>query len=104
MGLTWWNGAMLVFFSVVNNWGYNRVNKSNEMGVTPGFCLDVFGFNLFIMISYSFTDRALKLFYLVPIYAVYKAWITVKPYTGMICPSFFGGAKYDEHDQATTVS
>ena len=71
------------------------------MGVTPSFSLDVFGFNLFIMIAYSFTDKALKIYYLVPIYAVYKAWITAGPYIAMLCPSFFGrGAKYDEHDAA----
>ena len=69
------------------------------MGVTPGFCLDVFGFNLLVMIGYSFTSMALKLYYLIPIYGIYKAWVTVGPYMSMLCPSFFGGrAKYDEHD------
>ena len=85
-GITWWNFAMLALFSVVNNWGYNQINKSNEMGVTPSFCLDVFGFNLFVMVSYSFTNKALKIYYLVPIYGLYKAWVTLGPYISMLCP------------------
>ena len=62
-------------------------------------CLDIFGFNIMVMVAYSFTNSALKIYYLVPIYAVYKIWVTVRPMLEMFCPSLFGrGAKYDEHD------
>ena len=90
---------MVVVFSLINNWGYKQINVSNELGVTPGFCLDLFGFNLLVMVSYCFTNKALKLYYLVPLYALYRLYKTVGPYLSMLCPQFFGrGAKYDEHD------
>ena len=98
-GVTWWNFAMLAFFTMVNRWGYMMINSQNEQGITPGFCLDVFGFNILIMVAYCFTSSALKLFWLIPIYAVYKIWITVGPYLKMICPSIFGrSAMYDQFD------
>ena len=87
---------MLAFFSMINNYGYIEINKQNAQGVKPGICFDVFGLNLFIMVFYSFTSKALYVYYIIPIYAVYKIWNMVGPYC---CPSFFGsGAKYDEHD------
>ena len=50
------------------------------MGIRPGFCLDVFGLNIFVMVLYSFTDYALKVYWIIPIYGAYKIWTTVGPY------------------------
>ena len=71
-GLNKWHFIAIIFFNLVNNWCYNQINKANEMGVKPGFGLDLFGVNLLAMFAYSFTNDGIKVYYIVPVYALYK--------------------------------
>ena len=63
---------MLIPFSLISNWGYKEINNKNEMGVTPGYCLDIFGVNLLAQVVYSFTNKGLWIFWLIPLYAIYS--------------------------------
>ena len=46
-GLTKWHFIWLIPFSLITNWGYKQINEANKLGIKPGFCLDLFGLNLF---------------------------------------------------------
>ena len=71
-GLTKFHIFMLIPFSLISYWGFNEINKKNELGVTPGYCLDIFGTNLFTQLVYSFSNKGLYIFWIIPIYAIWK--------------------------------
>ena len=48
---------MLIPFNLLNYWGYNQVNIANELGVTPGYPLDIMGVNITTQILYSFNEK-----------------------------------------------
>ena len=87
---------MLVPFSAISYWGYNEVNKKNELGVSPGYCLDVLGINLVAQFVYSFSRYGLYIFWIIPVYAIWKIGTLVK---GFCC----SGKKADAMDEAPEV-
>ena len=77
-GLTKFHIFMLVPFSFISYWGYNEINKKNELGVMPGYCLDIFGTNLFTQFIYSFSNKGLYIYWIIPIYAAWKIGNLIK--------------------------
>ena len=71
-GLTKTHILMLLPFSMISYWGYNEINKKNELGVMPGYCLDIFGTNLFTQFIYSFSNKGLYIYWIIPAYAAWK--------------------------------
>ena len=65
---------MLIPFTLISYWGYNEINTKNSVGAGPGYALDIFGVNLFTQFAYSFTNKALWIYWIIPIYAAYKIW------------------------------
>ena len=79
-GLTWFHFFMYVPFTGINYWCYTQINKSNSMGIKPGFCLDLFGVNIAAMSVYCVSNQGLQLFWIVPIYGVYKIAVLIQTY------------------------
>ena len=50
------------------------------MGIKSGIGLDLFGVNLLVMLAYSFTNKGLYIYWIVPIYAIYKIVKFLQPY------------------------
>ena len=64
---------MLIVFSVVSYWCYGQINKSNSLGIVPKMHIDILAVNLVAQIGYCFTEKALWVYILVPIWALWKA-------------------------------
>ena len=82
-GLTKWHIFMIIPFNLVNRWSYQQINKANEVGTKSGIGLDLFGVNILVMVLYSYSNKALKIYWIVPLYALYKFVNFVRPYC---CP------------------
>ena len=64
------------------------------MGIKPHFWLDAFGLNVLINVLYCFTNWALKIYWVVPAWGLYKLISFVGPFC---CPMFFNrGAQEEE--------
>ena len=57
------------------------------LGVRPATMIDVLGVNLFTQFTYSFTNYGIYLFWIAPLYAVWKFGGMV---IGFCCPNLFG--------------
>ena len=86
-GVTKKHILMLVPFWGLSYYAYKQINKLNAIGVRPAMMIDVLGVNLFTQFVYSFTNYGIYIFWIVPIYAVWKFGSMV---AGFCCPNLFG--------------
>ena len=78
-GLTKWHIIVLFIFSSINNFTFANINRSNSIGVRPEYYADIFILNNLIMVLYSFYSKALYLYAIIPIYAIWKIfWLARK--------------------------
>ena len=88
-GVTWKHLLMIVVFGVINYYLRERILKSVGLGVKPSMYIDIIGVNLFVQLLYCFTGWALYIYWIIPIFGIYKAVTFIGPFC---CPRFFGGA------------
>ena len=94
-GIGTWDLVMVVLFNIGHYACSQQLVKGVSMGVKPQFWLDAFGLNILINLLYCFWSGALKIYWIVPAYGVYKLVSFVGPFC---CPRFFGGGSHIEEE------
>ena len=80
VGVTWFAWLYFAIFNGINYYCYGTINKSNEMGVKPSTWIDILGVNTLAILAYSISYKGIKIYWIIPIYAISKLVSFIWPF------------------------